>query len=217
VKFLRIFLIVLLFVSINGCINQDDTHFGDLKTEPIQPELTEQEFADLTNNILVEKVNPDTFLRLSGRSLHIRNTYDHEGKEIRVSIIRNMNEIYISVDPGHFTSMPPVPDLTGKPYTPNPIDVRGLFTPQIESQGDLTPPQEFFVRRTYDIVVTDYKGTLVVCRGHVSVYIVTGPLPTAPPDSNINIYCLGGILILIVFVVIIIRKKILKQGDSCEK
>ena len=220
---LRIFLVVLFFVSIlNGCINQEeDTHFGDSKTEPVQPELSEQEFIDLINNILVEKVNPDMFLDLSGRSLHIRNTYDHEGKKIRISIIRNMNEIYISVDPGHFTSMPPVPELTDEPYNPELIDVRGLFTPQIESQADLTPPLEFFVRRTYDIVIMDYKGTLVVCRGHVSLYIVTGALPTAPPGSNVNIYFLGvilGIIVSVIFMVIIMRKKkILNQGDPCEK
>ena len=220
---LRIFMSLLFFVSIfTGCINQEEyTYSGDSKTASVQPELSEQEFIDLINSILIENVNPDMFLELSGRSLHIRNTYDHEGKKIRISIIRNMNEIYISVDPGHFTSMPPVPELTGKPYAPELIDVRGLFTPQIESQGDLTPPLEFCVRRTYDIVIMDYKGTLVVCRGHVSLYLVTGALPTAPPGSNVNIYYLGvilGIAVSVIFVVIIMRKKkILNKGDPCEK
>ena len=217
---LRIFLVVLFFVSIlNGCINQEeDTHSGDSKTEPIQPELSEQEFVDLINDILVENVNSDMFLELSGRSLHIRNTYDHEGKKIRISIIRNMNEIYISVDPGHFTSMPPVPELTDEPYTPKLIDVRGLFTPQIESQADLTPPSDFVIRRTYYIVVMNHKGILTVCRGHVSIYLITGALPTAPaPSSNIY-YIAGGILaIIVVLLVIIVKKKILKEGDSHEK
>lgn len=215
-KSLRMLLVLVLFLNIfNGCINQDDTHFWGLKTEPIRRELTKQEFADLINDILVEKVNPDMFLVLSGRSLHMRNIYDHEGKKIHVSIIRNMNEIYISVDPGHFTSMPPVPDLLDEPYSLELIDVRGLFTPQIESQGDLAPPPDFVIRRTYDIVIMNHKGTLTVCRGHVSIYLILGPLPTFPaPDFTIY-YIAGVILALVVFslVIIVKKRKILKKGD----
>jgi hypothetical protein len=219
VKFLRMSLGVLLLVILNGCITQEDTHFGDSKTEPMWRELTKQEFADLINNIVVEKVNPDMFLVLSGRSLHMRNTYDHEGKKIRVSIIKNMNEIYISVDPGHFTSMPPVPDFADEPYSLELIDVRGLFTPQIEIQGDLIPPPDFVIRRTYDIVIMNHEGTLTVCRGHVSVYLIIGPIPAVPaPDFTIY-YIAGVILALVVFSLVIIVKKrnILKKGGFHEQ
>jgi len=147
VKFLRVFLVILFLFSFSECIYQGDTNSKG--TTDIQSELDEDGFIDLVNNILADKVNSDMFLTLSGRSLHIKNTFDCEGKKIRVSIIRHMNEIYISIDPGHFTSMPPVPDLTGKPYNPELIDVRGLFTPHIERQVDLTPPSDFVIRRTY--------------------------------------------------------------------
>jgi len=107
VKFLRVFLVILFLFSFSECIYQKDTNSKG--TTDIQSELDEDGFIDLVNNILADKVNSDMFLTLSGRSLHIRNTFDYEGKKIRVSIIRHMNEIYISVDPGHFTSMPLYP------------------------------------------------------------------------------------------------------------
>ena len=211
-KSLRGFLVILFLFSFSECIYQEDTN--SLGSTTIQPELDEEGFIDIVNNILADKVNSDMFLMLSGRSLHIRNTSDCEGKKIRVSIIRYMNEIYISVDPGHFTSMPPVPDLIEKPYSPELIDTRGLFTPQIERQVDLTPPSDFVERRTYDIVVLNYKGTLTVCRGHVSVYLVTGALPTAPPAPRLNVYYIvAGILALaIVLVVIVLRKRKILKG-----
>ncbi len=211
-KFLRGFLVILFLFGFSECIYQEDTN--SLGSATIQPELDEEGFIDIVNNILADKVNSDMFLMLSGRSLHIRNTSDCEGKKIRVSIIRYMNEIYISVDPGHFTSMPPVPDLMEKPYSPELIDTRGLFTPQIERQVDLTPPSDSVERRTYDIVVLNYKGTLTVCRGHVSVYLVTGALPTAPPAPRLNVYYIvAGILALaIVLVVIVLRKRKILKG-----
>lgn len=196
-------LVIFLLVSFTECITQEKD-FKDLKNDVIEPELDDEEFINLVNSILAEKVTLDMFLTSSGRSLHITNTYDCNGKEIRVSIIRYMNELYISVDPGHFTSMPPVPEAKREPFNSELIDVKGLFTPHIENQVDLTPPSTFFTRRNYDIVVMGYKGTLVVVRGHVSIYVITGPLPTAPPDSNIF---LAGVLALVLILSIVVLKK----------
>jgi hypothetical protein len=53
----------------------------------------------------------------------------------------------------------------------------------------------------------------------VSIYLITGPLPTAPaPDFTIY-YIAGGILALVVvFLVIVVKKKkILKKGDFHEQ
>lgn len=202
-------LVIFFLVSFTGCITQEK-NFKNFKNDVIEPELDDEEFINLVNNILVEKVTLDMFFTSSGRSLHIINTYDCNGKEIRVSIIRYMNELYISVDPGHFTSMPPVPEAKREPYNSESIDVKGLFTPQIENQVDLTPPPTFFTRRTYDIVVMGYKGTLVVVRGHVSIYVITGPLPTAPPDSNI-LYVAGVLLVLILSIIVLKKRKTLKE------
>jgi len=59
----------------------------------------------------------------------------------------------------------------------------------------------------------NYKGTLIVCRGHVSVYLITGALPTAPPAPRLDIYYIvAGILALAIVLVVIVlrRRKILK-------
>lgn len=152
------------------------------------------------------------FLTSGGRSLHIINTDDRNGHKVRISIIRYMNELYISVDPGHFTSMPPVPDITGKSYNPELIDVRGLFTPQIEDQVDLAPLPGFFIHETYDIVVEGYRGTLTVCRGHVSIYLITGTLPPAPPAPHLALYHFAGIVALVLIcIVVVLKRKILKR------
>ena len=192
-KFLRMSLGVLLLVTINGCITQEDTHFGDSKTELIQPELSNEGFIDLINSILLEKVSLEMFDVYNGSLMYIRNTFDCNDTEIRVVMKRSATDVYISVNPGHFGKLSGFLEM---------IDTRGLFTPQIESQGDLTPPSNFKKTREYNIEVMDYKGSLGVSRGQVSIYFVNigglSPTPTHPdPTGNAIYYVYGGFFVLI--------------------
>lgn len=208
-KFLRIFLFLILLVTFNGCIIQEDTHFGDSKTELIQPELSEEGFIELINNILLENVSLEMFEVYNGSLMYIRNTYDSNDTEIRVVIKRSATDVYISVNPGHFGKTSGFPKM---------IDTRGLFTPQIESQGDLTPPPNFEKTREYNIEVMDYKGSLDVSRGQVSIYFVNigglSPTPTHPdPTGNAIYYIYGGFFVLIFAIAvlgIILWKKVKK-------
>lgn len=124
VKLLRILLGVILLVNgFNGCITQEDTYFGDSKNDFIQPELSDEEFIDLINDIVLEKVSLEMFDVYNGSLMNIRNTYDCNNTEIRVVIRRSATDVYISVSPGHFGKLSGFPEM---------IDTRGLFAPQIE-------------------------------------------------------------------------------------
>lgn len=148
------------------------------------------------------------------RYLYIRNTYDYNGEKIHITVRRYKTNIDINVDDGHFSGIPKEPQSTlsstEDPITPQMIDVRGLFTPQIESQVDLTPPSTFKKIRKYDISVMEYKGTLEIWRGSVSIYFRNigglSPTPTPPgPKSFISqvLYCgFTGIFILVIILVI---------------
>ena len=211
-KFLRMSLVVLLLVTSNGCVNQEeDTHFGNSKTEPIQPELSDEGFIELINTILLEKVSLEMFDVYNGSHKYIRNTFDHNDTKIRVSIDRSTTSIYISISPGHFRG-----ELSEAPEM---IDTRGLFTPQIESQVNLIPPSNFKTKREYNIEVMGYKGKLDVSRGHVSIYFVNigglSPTPTYPdPTGNAIYYVYGGFFVLIFTVAVlglVVWKKVKKS------
>jgi hypothetical protein len=132
---LRIFLIVLFIVNFTACINQEDIDSKNSEDDIIQPELSEEGFIELVNNILAEKVSLEMFGDYDGRYTYIRNTFDRNETKIRVSIDKTATTIYISISPGHFGE-----ELSDDPEM---IDTRGLFTPLIESQADLTPPSNF--------------------------------------------------------------------------
>jgi hypothetical protein len=178
--------------------------------EEVQPELSEEGFIDLVNTILVEKVSLDMFEMDEGGSYtYIRNTYNDNGKEVHVWIHRYVTEIHIAIDHGHFTRTPHY-------SPPEIINVKGLLTPQIGNQVDLTPPPDIGKCRTYDIVIMTYEGTLEVCMSGVTIYFrnigAYTPRPTHPdPTGNTIYYIVAGILILIlapvVFVVIKLRRK----------
>lgn len=138
-KFTRTLLVVFFLVSVfNGCINQEDD-YENLETL-IQPELSQEGFIDLVNNILVEEVSLDMFEMYDGCYIYIRNTFDHDQGDVHVRVARYPTEVHISVLPSHF----------GKAYShPQEIYVRGLFTSYIESQVNLTPPSDFKTTRTY--------------------------------------------------------------------
>jgi hypothetical protein len=190
----------------------------------IQPELSEEGFIELVNNILVDKVSLEMFDISENRYIYIRNTYDHNEQKINITIRRVGTDINIYVDNGHFSGIPQepqsTPSPTEEPITPQMIDVRGLFTPQIESQVDLTPPSTFKETRRYDISVMGYKGTLEMWRGHVSIYFKNigglSPTPTYPtPTGNAIYYLLGGflaiLLVIAILVVLVWRKWRKKQ------
>jgi hypothetical protein len=196
---LRIFLIVLFIVNFTACINQEDIDSKNSEDDIIQPELSEEGFIELLNNILAEKVSLEMFGDYDGRYTYIRNTFDRNETKIRVSIDRTATTIYISISPGHFGE-----ELSDDPEM---IDTRGLFTPLIESQADLTPPSNFKKRKEYTIEVTDYEGTLRVSRGHVSLYFENigglSPTPTPPgPRSLISQVIYYGFISAFILVII---------------
>lgn len=190
--------------------------------EEVQPELSDEGFIDLVNTILVEKVSTDLFDFSTQLShVYIRNIYDHNGKEAYVRVGRYGTEIHINVSPGHFTGIRqapeegPVspPEIPSKP--PEMIDARGLFTPQIERQVDLTPPSDFGECRRYDIVIMTYEGTLEVCRGNVSIHFknigALSPTPTPPgPRSFISRVIYYGFISFLVLVVVLTALVIIK-------
>jgi len=203
-------IVVALTLMVTLCIQQ----YKQPAIEEVQPELSEEGFIDLVNTILVEKVSLDMFdISEGGGSTYIRNTYDHSGKEIHVSIHRYVTEIHISVIPGHFAGIPQVPaeglsSPTVEPHTPEMVDARGLLTPQIENQVDLTPPSDFGKCRKYTIVIMTYKGTLDVCRGDVSIHFrnigAYSPTPTPPgPISFISKVLYYGFIALFVLVIVL--------------
>ncbi|MBU7026562.1 MAG: hypothetical protein HXS48_06440 [Theionarchaea archaeon] len=204
---LKVFLVVLFLASLSVCITQEGNDSGS-ETDIIQPELSEEGFIKLVNNILVEEVSLEMFDLSKERYLYIRNTYDYNGEKINITVRRYKANIDINVDDGHFSGIPQdpqsTPSPTEEPITPQMIDVKGLFTPQIESQVDLTPPSDFKTKQTYDITVMGYKGTLKMWRGHVSIYFRNigglSPTPTPPgPKSLISqviYYGFIGIFIL---------------------
>jgi hypothetical protein len=190
--------------------------------EEVQPELSDEGFIDIVNTILVEKVSADLFdFSTQWSHVYIRNIYDHNGKEAHVSVGRYVTEIHISVSPGHFTGIRQAPEegpaspmeIPLKP--PEMVDARGLFTPQIECQVDLTPPSDFRECRKYDIVIMTYEGTLEVCRGVVSIHFknigALSPTPTPPgPRSLISKVIYYGFISILVFVVVFTALVIIK-------
>ena len=196
---LRILPVILFLVSLTACISQESTDFEDLK-DIIQPELSEEGFIELVNNILVEKVSLEMFDTYDGRYTYIRNTYDCNGTKINIAIDRTTTTVYISVSSGHFRGE--------KSVHPQMIDTRGLFTPQIESQVDLIPPSNFKTKNEYKIEVMDYKGILNVSRGHVSLYFGNigelTPTPTYPDPTGTAVYYLYGGFLAIIFGIVIL-------------
>jgi hypothetical protein len=153
--------------------------------------------------------------------VYIRNMYDKNGKEAHVSVGHYRTEIHISVSPGHFTGIGQAPEegpvspieIPLKP--PEMVDARGLFTPQIERQVDLTPPSDFGECRRYDIVIMTYEGTFEVCRGMVSIHFrnigALSPTPTPPgPRSFISKVIYYGFISIFVFVVVLTTLVIIK-------
>jgi hypothetical protein len=202
---LWIFLLILFLIGFTACINQENDS-SESEADIIQPELSEEGFIELVNNILVEKVSLEMFDDYDGRYTYIRNTFDCNGTKIKIFMDRSWTEVYISVTPGHFREVSPHPQM---------IDTKGLFTPQIESLADLAPPSSFKETRTYNIEVIGYKGVLSVSRGHVSFYFgnIGGltPLPTHPDPTGTAIYYVyGGFIALIcgiVFLVIFVWRR----------
>lgn len=196
---LRILLIVLFLVGSSACINQEN-HSGESEANVIQPALDEEGFIELLNNILVEKVSLEMFDVQDGSYIYIRNTYDYNKREIGIRMSRSETDVHISVNPGHFGTSSAFPEM---------IDTRGLFTQEIESQVDLTPPSTFKKTRRYDIEVMGYKGIVNVSRGHVSFYFGNigglSPSPTYPTPTGYAIYyLLGGFIALIVGIVVLV-------------
>jgi hypothetical protein len=167
----------------------------------MQPELDSKEFIELVNAILVEKVSIKDFdYSDSGEYYYIKNTYDHDGKEIHISINKYPTRVNITIYRGHFREPRPPLDQ---------IYVKGLLTEEIENQVDLTPPKDFTTTRKYYIEVLDYKGILSVSRAEVSIYFGNlggpDPTPTYPdPVPNTPYYIFGGILIGIIVIMIIL-------------
>jgi len=198
---LKVFLVVLLLVSLSVCINQESND-SESEADIIQPELSEEGFIELVNSILVEEVSLEMFDLYNGRYIYIRNTFDRNGTKIRVSIDKSATEVYISVSPGHFRGE--------RSVHPQMIDTKGLFTHEIESQADLTPPSSFKKTRTYNIEVMGYNGKLDVSRGHVSIFFNNigglSPTPTPPGPrsliSQVVYYGFTGIFILVIILAI---------------
>ncbi len=207
-KLLRIFLVILLLTSaLNGCINQEE----GLGPDEMQPELSEEEFVELVNNILVEKVRLEMFYIKYEHYTYIRNTFDRHGNEISVAVRRHISDVHISISPQMINVIPQM------------IDTRGIFTPHIESQADLTPPSDFETTRTYAIEVAGYKGTLDVSRAHVSLYFrnigVLSPVLHPGPESFISkvlYYSFTGIFVLAVTLAVfgILRLKVKKLSKK---
>ncbi|MGD2251221.1 MAG: hypothetical protein PVF58_22720 [Candidatus Methanofastidiosia archaeon] len=209
-KFLRVLLIILFFTSFCGCITQESDS-KDMETE-IQPELNEEEFIELVNNILVEKVSLEMFDFQYGKHIYIRNTFDCNKAKIRIAMYKMDTRVYISINPGHFR---------GESYVHlQMIDTKCLFTSQIENQADFTPPSSFKKTQTYNIEVMGYKGELDVCRGHVSFFFKNiGELsyipPPPPPRSFISKalpYIVISIFVLVLvsvrYGIILLRRRI---------
>jgi hypothetical protein len=208
----KIFFIILIIIVCSGCIHQEDKRIKNLKTE-MQPELDSKEFIKLVNAIFVEKVNIDQFdYRESGNYILIKNTYDHDGKEIHISIRKYSTRLNISIIQGHFRK--PTPPL-------DKIYVKGLLTEEIENQVDLTPAKDYSTTRRYYIEVLDYKGILSVSRAQVSVYFGNlggpDPTPTYPdPIPNTPYYIFSGIVSGIIGIIIILLVFLKKRREKNE-
>jgi hypothetical protein len=201
---------VMALVLITLCLQQCEQP----AIEEVQPELSEEGFIDLANNILVEKISLDMInISKSGSYTCTRNTYDSDGREIHLSVHKYVTEIYMSFIPGHFTGIPQLPAEgsafpTIESHTPRMVDARGLFTPQIENQVDLTPPSDFGECQKYNIVIMTYKGSFDVCRGGVTVYFrnigALSPTPTHPDPTGTAVYYLYGGFLAIIFGIVIL-------------
>jgi hypothetical protein len=210
-----IFIVILIIIVYSGCVYQEDERIENLKTE-MQPELDSKEFIKLVNAILVEKVSIKDFdYRESGNYILIKNTYDHDRKEIHISIRKYSTRISITIYRGHFRKPNPPLDK---------IYVKGLLTEEIENQVDLTPPNDFATTQEYYIEVLDYKGILSVSRAKVSVYFgnLGGPDPTPTPPgppsfiSYVIFYGFIGIIIVVCLIITLILFKIKKRREKNE-
>jgi hypothetical protein len=205
---------MLFLISIfTGCIHQKESADPEYLRTYIQPELSTEEFIELVNTILVDKVKLEVFDVDNEHFTYIKNTYDCDKRKIHISVRRYPTKIYISVRDGHFRELSGFSEM---------IDTRGLFTEQIERQVDLTPPSNFKTTRTYCIEVMDYKGILEVSRGKVSVHFMNigalSPTPTPPgPRSFISkvlpyvvtaIFVLAAVLVMYGIIVLKRRKKL---------
>jgi hypothetical protein len=206
----KIFFIILILIVCSGCIHQEDERIKNLKAE-MQPELDSKGFIELVNVIFVEKVSIKEFdYTGDGEYTYIKNTYDHDGKEIHISMRKYSTEVYISILPGHFRK--PTPPL-------DKIYVDGLLTMEIENQVDLTPPEDFTIKQKYYIEILEYKGLLAISRAHVSIYFqnLGGPSPTptppGPPSPICQVIYYGfigfiiGICLIITFLIFKLKKR----------
>jgi hypothetical protein len=200
-------LIVLFLIGFSLCIQDSINYEKPTDTDVIQPELSEEEFIELVNSILVEKVSLDVFDKSYGQYTYIRNTFDCNEIKIKNSISRTATEVHISISPGHFR---------GETYVhPQMIDTKCLFTTQIKNQVDLTPTSSFKKTQTYDIEVMGYKGTMNVSRGHVSIYFVNigelTPSPTHPDPTGTAIYYVYAGFIVLIFVIVVLVIYIIRR------
>ncbi|MGD2248271.1 MAG: hypothetical protein PVF58_07670 [Candidatus Methanofastidiosia archaeon] len=202
-------LLVLFLIGVSLCIH--DINYKKPDTDVIQPELSEKEFIELVNNILVEKVSLKMFDKSYGQYTYIRNTYDCNEIKIKISISRTATEVHISISPGHFR---------GETYVhPQMIDTKCLFTHQIESQVDVTPTSSFKKKRTNLIEIMGYKGTMNVSRGHVSIYFGNigelTPTPTHPDPTGTAIYYVyAGFIVIILGIVVLVIYIIKRRRKS---
>ena len=207
-----IFIVILIIIVCSGCVYQEDERIENLKTE-MQPELDSKEFIKLVNAILVEKVSIKDFNYTGdGEYYYIKNTYDHDGREIHISINKYSTRVNITIYRGHFREPSPPLDK---------IYVKGLLTEEIENQVDLTPPNDFVTRRRYYIEVLDYKGILSISPAQVSVYFGNlggpDPTPTHPdPIPNTPYYIFGGIFTGIICIIIILLIYLKKRREKNE-
>ena len=211
----KIFFVILIIIVCSGCIHQEDERIKNLKTE-IQPELDSKEFIELVNAILVENVSIKDFdYSDSGEYYYIKNTYDHDGKEIHISINKYPTRVNITIYRGHFREPRPPLDQ---------IYVKGLLTEEIGNQVDLTPPKDFTKTREYYIEILKYKGILSVSRALVSIYFgnLGGPDPTPTPPgppsfiSQVIFYGFIGFIILLCLIITLILYKIKKRREKNE-
>ena len=95
--------VIVIEILCSGCIYQEDERIKNLKNE-IQPELDSQKFIELVNAIFVEKVRLEEFDIRSDGYPYIKNTFDHDGNEIFISMSTYPTEIYLSICRGHFVN-----------------------------------------------------------------------------------------------------------------
>ena len=209
----KIFFVILIIIVCSGCIHQEDERIKNLKAE-MQPELDFKGFIELVNAILVEKVSIGQFdCAGDGECTYIKNTYDHDGKEIFISISKYPTEVYISILLGHFRKPSPPLDK---------IYVKGLLTEEIENQVDLTPPEDFTTKQKYYIEILEYKGIFSVSRAHVSIYfqnlggLSPTPTPPGPPSflSQIIYYGFIGFIIFLCSIISVIIFKLKKRKKN---